>query len=805
MHHFAFAVRSLLKSPGFTLVAVFTIAIGIAANTAIFSVFNSVVLQPLGFPQPENIVRIWTNDAGRNFQAPALAWPKYEIYRDSAQSFSAIAASAFHNATLTGTGEAEQLGGLAVSTSFLPTLGLGVARGRNFSADEDAPGGPPVVILSHELWQNRFGARESILGESIVLNGTPTTVIGVLAPQPPFPFNQAQYVVPRPDAPVGLTPEQVANGAIYLQVTARLKPGVSFAQADAEIKAIGARYRAEFPTRLDAHSEHELRRFIDELVGNLRPTFYLLLAACGFVLLIACANVASLFLGRLSARHKEIAVRLSLGATRGDIVRQFLIESLVFSLAAGAVGVVCSLWAIAAIGGALENQLPRAAELRFDGLALAFSAGLSGFAALLVGLVPALQASRSDLAETLKDTARSGGGGRAGRRFRAGLIVAEVALSVTLLIGAGLLLVSFWKLQRTPPGFDATGVAAAFVSIPPDRYRTPEQQAAFFDRVVARLQAHPQVTSASAVAGLPLSGFLSVSPYSIGGREILPLPQRPLAGFRIASPDYLRTLGLTLKEGRFFEVTDHAQAQKVVVLNESFARRLFPGESALGKVILSGRDADVTNLVVGIVGDVKSQSLSNPPPDEIYYALAQRGRPGMQLAAKTSGDPVALQSLMRAAVAAEDNTVALSFFQTMEQVMLNSLGVQRILATLIAAFAAIAFALAIIGLYSVLAYAVTQRTSEIGLRMALGAQREQVVSLVMREGLWLVGIGLLVGLVGAAGATRLMSSLLFSVRPLDPSVYAVVVIAFAAVAALACLVPSLRAARVDPIVALRTE
>lgn len=800
-----YAVRSLVKSPGFTLVAVLTITIGIAANTVLFSVFNTVVLNPLDFPQSHRLVRAWVDDPAGRFSAPAASWPKYELYRQQAKSFTGLCASAFHSGTLTSRGQAEQLNGLAVTSNFLAVHGMRVATGHDFDARDDVVGGPHPVILTHEVWQNQLGGAADIIGRIIELSGVPTEVVGVLPPHLPFPYNQVQYLIPRPDENAGIPLDKVhQGGAIYLQVTGRLKPGVTIEQADAELHTLSKAYNAEYPTRMDANSDHLLRPYADELVGNTRPTFYVLLAACGFVLLIACANIASLFLGRLSARHKEIAVRLSLGASRRDIIRQFLVESLVFSGVAGALGLLVSLWAIPAVAKLAANQLPRAAEIAFDGRALAFSLVAAVVTAGLVGLVPAWQASRAQLAEALKDSARTGGGGNTGRRFRASLIVTEVTLSVTLLVGAALLMTSFWKLLTTDAGFNGKGVAAAFVNLPLQRYDTPEKRIAFFNAVGAELTRQPAITHASPVVGLPLSGFAPITPYTAGGTPVLPLPQRPLTGFRIAGVDYKELLGLTLREGRWFRPTDTIKNPPVIVINESLARKLFPGQSAIGKTILTGPTGEIVNEIVGVIADVKTNGLNQPAPDELYFSATQRAINGMGFAARTTGDPATLQATMRSALKAVDPTIALSFFQTLDQITLNSLGVQRIAAWLIGCFAGIAFLLAIVGLYSVLAYNVTQRTAEIGIRMALGALPGQVIGIILRQGLGLVAGGVAAGLGLAFAASRLISAQLYGVESLGFAIHAAVALSFILVATLACLLPARRAARVDPIVALRT-
>ena len=522
------------------------------------------------------------------------------------------------------------------------------------------------------------------------------------------------------------------------------------------------------------------------------------------MLLIACANVASLFLGRLTARQREIAVRQSLGVTRGRLVKQFLAESLLFSMMAGALGTLLALWALSAIDVLVKAQLPPNTALTLNWRALVFTGTVTLVTALLVGLAPALQASRAPLVDVLKDSARGSSGERGGR-FRATLIVAEVALSIVLLVGSSLLLMSFVKLQRTPPGFEARGAASAFVGVPAGRYTTPAQQVQFFERVIERLRTDPRVTDAAASLSLPLSGGSPRSPYGIAGRPVPPLPQRPLAGLEIVSPDYFRLMRITLAAGRTFTDADRAGAPAVCIVNDSLARRLFPGESALGRVVLRGANADVRSEIVGVIHDVKTNGINSPTPDEIYYPMAQLGRPGMAVVARTDGDAAALQAVIRTAVAGVDNDQPISFFATLENNVSQSLGTQRIVASLTAVFAALALVLSAVGLYSVLVFTVSQRTPELGIRMALGAQPGQVIGLVMRSGLELVAVGLALGLVAAAGVARLIRSLLYDVQPLDPLVYAAVALLFTLVASLACLLPSLRASRIDPLEALRAD
>lgn len=797
------ALRALRKSPGFSLVAILTIAVGIGANTSLFSVYDRLVLNPVTIPDARSLVAIWTNNPQLNFNAPAISWPRYEEMRDQARSFSSIGVSAFDNFTLTGNGDPEQLNGLRVSWTFLPTLGILPTSGRNFTAAEDLPNGPAVCIISHELWQTRFGGRP-IVGETIVLNSQPWQIVGIMPSHVTAPFGQTQIYAPRVFEVGGLTPIQVQNGAGYAQPLARLKPGVTLAQAREDLVSIAHAARERFPTRLDANNDTYPRAIVESLVSNLEPTFNALNGAVAFVLLIACANVASLFLSRLTSRHKEIAVRQSLGATRMHVLRQFIIESFVFSIAAGVVGVLLALWALSAIQSLVASQLPPTTILTLNARALVFTGLVSVLTALLVGLVPAIQASRADILDALKDNARGSSSGRGGT-FRSLLIVAEVMLSVVLLVGSTLLLISFLKLQNTAPGFEPKGAAAAFVGTPPVRYPTAAQQYRFFEQVIEALKAQPGVVDAAAATGVPLTGFNPRSPYAVGGRPVPPLPQRQIANLATASDGYFSLMQIPIVMGRAFNSQDRENATNVCIINESFAKRLFPSESPLGKVLLRGKDADIREEIVGVIRDVKTNGLNAPVPDEIYYPFRQLARPGMQVVARTTGDAAQLQSAIRAAVTSVDKDQPISFFATFDTNVGNSLGVQRIVASLTSVFAGIALVLSAIGLYSVVAYAVSQRTAEIGIRMALGAQRGQVIGLVMRNGLRLVAIGLVLGLVAAAGTARLLETLLYEVRPLDPLIYGGVAAIFTVIAALACLLPSLRASRIDPLLALRTD
>jgi predicted permease len=795
------SIRSLRNAAGFSTIVVTTMAVAIAATTAIFSAYDQLVLNPVSIPNPASRVAIWFNNPQRHVQSPSISIPRYDELRAHAQSFSSIGLSSFDSFTLTGHGEPAQLNGLRVSASFFPTLGILPAVGRNFADAEDVPNGPAVCIISHELWQTQFGGR-ALVGTTIELNGMPWQVVGIMPPRLTPPFATVQVFAPRVFETGGLTSVQIQAGATFAQPIGRLKSGVSIEQATAELAAFSRGYRERHPDKIDANNVTEARAFVATLVSGFQPTMYTLLGASAFVLLIACANAASLFLSRLLNRRKDVAIRLSLGATRGAILRHFLIESLVYSALAWTAGTMLALWALRGLQAVVASQIPPSVVLSLNWRALAFSGVVAMVSAVLTGLIPALQASRPNVVESLKDTARSTTSAQ-GHRSRQLLIVAEVMLSVMLLVGAALLITSFLRLQRTELGFDVQGIATAFVSVPPARYSTPARQEEFFRTVLERLAAQPGVTQAALGFSVPLAGSAR-TPYAVEGQPPPSAGQQPIAGMNIVSRDYFGTYGIPIVDGRGFTEADRLNAPPVCVINETFARHVFPDRSAVGQVLLLSNGTRRVQIV-GVFRDVKTAGANLPVPDEAYFPAAQLTRPGMNLIAKTTGDPNSLQAVFRGVVADVDKSQAVSFFSTMESAVAQSLGTQRLVATLTMLFAGLAVALAVIGLYSVLAHLVSQRTAEIGVRMALGATRRQVLQLVMRSGLWLVVVGLSLGLLGAAGASGLIRQQLFEVEPLDFGTYLAVAALFLVVAAAACFVPSLRASRIDPLVAFRTE
>ncbi len=800
-----FAFRSLAKTPGFTVVAILTMGIAIGACTALFSVLQAVVLRPLPYPQPETLVSVWALNAERNLETPALSWAKYEAFRTRTDVFADVGMSAGNSFTLTeGTGDPEQVAGRHVTRNFLPILGLSPLRGRNFSAEEDSEGGAPVALISRQLWQSRFNGDPQIVGRLVQFDGVGRTVVGVFDDLP-LPFNGTAVLVPRADD-LPYLPRANRDNGITHQALARLAPGQTVASANLRLAEMVQQFKTDRPSHIDAENRNEVRTLEQQVLGNLDRTFWTLAGAVAAVLLIACANVANLFLARVSARQKEIAVRLSLGARRGEVVRQFLAESVMFSLLAGVVGVLLAWWSLRGIQVVAGPQLPRAEEIALDPAVLAFALATTLVAALLIGLYPAWQASRTDVGTVLKDNSRGAGGGTAARAFRQVLVVSQVALSIILLICAGLLVLSFHRLQSADLGFRVEGRALGQLNLPAARYGTPEQAREFYRQLQQKLDEAPELEAAGAGFGTPLSGVGAISPYAVQGRPIPEVTKQPLASLRMVTPGYFEAMGIQLREGRFLNADDRGDGERVAVINETLAKKLFPGERVLDQVIISGR-TPTKYRIVGVIRDVKANGLAAPPPDEIYFAHSQRGGGFMTVVAVPRAGLAAASAIpvLRRAVQEIDPSLAVAQPQTYEQLVSQSIGVQRVTMALLLTFAGIAALLAAVGVYSVMAYSVAQRTGEIGVRLALGASAGSILGLILRTGALQVGLGLALGLGGALAASRLLQQALYEVRPFDPLVFTAVAAFFALVAAVACLVPARRALRVDPVEALRTE
>jgi putative ABC transport system permease protein len=797
-----FGLRVLAKSPGFTAVALVVLALGVGANTAIFSVVNAVLLRPLPFEHAERLVQAKRVNVKKGTTTSAHSFPNFADMRAQSNSFEALAAYNDTDAALTGAGAPERVSGVSASADIFRVLGVGAQLGRAFAPDDERPGGAPVVVITHGTWQRRFGADPQVVGREVTLDGKPKTVVGVLPADFQFPFaNQApEYFTPLD--PQGDMEKQ--RGANYLQVLGRLKEGVPVAQAEAELKAIAARLEQQYPDANEGRSV-ALVSAQEEMVGNLRATLLVLLGAVGFVLLVACANVANLQLARASGRGREMAIRTALGASRARVMRQLLTEGLLLSVAGGALGLLFAVWGVALISSFVPADIPRFKEVGLDPTVLGFTFAASLLAGVAFGLAPALQASRVDLGESLKEGGRGATAGRTRNRVRSLLIVSEVALSLVLLVGAGLLVKSFWRLRNTNPGFNPQRVLSASVSLPEVKYSKDEQLVQFYRQALGRAAALPGVEAAAAIMPLPLgSNDINIS-FMAEDRPDPGPGSRPVAGTRVITPDYLRVMGVPLLRGRAFNDRDTADAPKVLIVNETLARQLFPGEDPLGKRLAIGLNS-IHGEIVGVVGDVHSRGLEREAGLELYVPYEQTPFNSMQLVLRTKeGDPAALAAPLRAAVREIDKDVPLYEVKTMEQLVADSVARQRFSMTLLAAFAGLALALAAVGIFSVMSFLVAQRTHEIGVRVALGAQARDILRMVVRYGMGLALAGVAAGLAGAFALTRLMSGLLYGVSATDPVTFAGVSLLLVVVALAACLVPARRATKVDPMVALRYE
>jgi putative ABC transport system permease protein len=798
-----YGARTLRRNPGFTGVAILALTLGIGGNSAIFSVVNAVLLRPLPYAEPDRIMRIFATAPDRGLDQTSLSYQRASAIAEQSQLLEHAGAYTFDTTNLTGIDEPVQLTAIKMSPGVFDVIRMKPALGRNFLPEEDKRGGAQVVILSHELWRRQFGSAHDIVGQAIALEGGSYTVVGVMPPDFNFPGGQIDCYLPRPFEPSFVNRETVERGAGFLQMVGRLRPGVTVQQSQAEVDGIAEGNK--IPDHPDATFGMLVRPLPDVVTEGVRPTLIILLGAVAFVLLIACANVANLLLARAAGRQKEIAVRVALGASRARLIRQFLTESILLSLMSGALGVLLASWGVDLLVSGATGNVPRAAEINVDARVLGFTLLIALLTGLVFGLAPALQASKTGLNETLKDTSRGSTGGGRRARIRGALVVIEVALSVVLLIGAGLLIRSFVLLQDVDAGFDSGNLLVANISLPNSRYAQPAQRAAFYTRLCQEVAALPGVVSVGATQSLPLTGSDSRTLIGIEGRPVVPLAERPIVSMGIVSEDYLKTMGIPLLQGRFFTDQDKENAPTTVIINQSFARRFFPDEDPIGKRILGFGAAPQSREIIGVVGDVRHFGLDSSPAEAIYFSSNQRPALAMAVVVKTAGPPLSLTAAVRGSVLAIDKDQPIANLQTMDEIVSGSISNQRFILLLLGLFAAVALALAAIGIYSVMAYTVTQRTGEIGLRMALGAQTRDVLKLVVGQGMWMALIGVAVGIGGAFALTRVMTSLLFTVTATDPITFVAIPLILAIVALAACFVPARRAAKVDPMVALRYE
>jgi putative ABC transport system permease protein len=797
-----YGTRMLLKSRGFALVAVVTLALGIGINTAIFSVVNAVLLKPLPYEKPERIVRVYSTNEKRGITSNPFSYPNFADYRAEQQTFEALAAYTGASAALSGGDTPEQVAGVATSVDLFKVLGTPALKGRTFAPEDEREGGGTAVVISHGMWQRRFGGDPNIVGRQISLDGLSKTIIGVM----PEGF-QFLFVNDQPEFWVPLDPKggmNIQRGAIYLSVLGRLRPNVTIEQAGAEMRTIAGRLAEQYKSE-NANRSVNLVPALEDMTEDLRPTLLVLLGAVGFVLLIACANVANLLLARAAGRGREMAIRAAHGASRWRIIRQLLTESLLLALLGGGLGLLLAVWGVELLASVVPADIPRFDQTGVDLSVLAFTFLASMLTGVIFGFAPAMQASRLDLNEALKEGGRSSTGGRVRNRVRSILIVSEVALSLVLLVGAGLLIKSFIELRSVNPGFNPQNALTASVSLPTVRYKENEKVRHFYQQAIERVSQLPNVEAVGAIMPLPYSNNAMSISFTVDGRPEPPPSERPASGARISTPGYFSAMGIPLVRGRVFTDQDRADSPKVILINETFARKHFPGEDPVGRRLQLGMNS-INGEIVGVVGDVRSSRLDAEAGAEFYVPFSQVPVHDLSLVVRTrSGDPAALAPLMRQAVQEIDKDQPLYEVQTMSRLVASSIARQRFSMTLVALFALLALALASVGIFSVMSFLVTQRTHEIGIRMALGAQASDVLRMILGQGMLFTLLGLVLGLISAFALTRLMSGLLFKVRATDPLIFIGVSLLLAMVAFIACYLPARRATRVDPMQALHYE
>ena len=800
-----FALRMLRKNLGFTLAAVMTLALGIGGNTAIFTVTNALLLRPLPFPNPLQLVLISVKrrEGAKETAGGPSTLARFEDLRDHSQSFSAVAAATNDSLNLTGHGEPEQVPVARVSPNFFDVLGIRTQLGRLFTADEGRPEGKPVVVLSNSLWHTRFGGDPNIIGQTVNLDSVPETIVGVLPADIHLPFiGPAEVWSPRYFELSLLTPQHIRQGAGYLTLIARLRAQISLQAATAEMEVLQHQYSLDNPKAPDAGPtvSMEVGKLQDLVVADIRTRLLVLSAAVGVLLLIACANVASLLLSRALGRRKEIAIRAALGAERLVIVRQLLTESVLLSIIGGCCGLAIAWAAIRSFAASSAYASLPEIPIAIDWRVLAFTLLLSIATGVLFGVAPALQLSRTDVNSTLRDENRGSAGSRSRTQLKGMLVIAQVALSTVLLIGAGLLVRSFAHLLTVFPGFDPENVLTMDISLPTVKYSDAQKQIAFFDELMRRVSALPGVRSAGMSAAQPLTR-IRVTPLLIEGQPEVPLMERPFTIIEAISPGFLGTMRIPLRAGRAFTDADNRQAPLVVIVNEALARRYWRNENPVGKHIAAGRQAPAE--VVGVSGNAKNNGLALDAEPQLYLPFAQLPWGNMNLFVRTAVDPHSLVGPVRQQVSAIDPDQPVTRIQTVEELIDSSRSQPRFTMLLLGIFSATALVLAIVGIYGVLAYSVAQRRQEMGIRLALGAARSDIVRSVVGQGLLLAGYGIAVGLIVAFALTRVMATLLYHVGTHDLETFALTPIAFALIAAFASYLPARRAMQVDPAEALR--
>ncbi len=773
-----YGARMLFKNPGFTLIAVITLSLGIGANTAIFSVVNSVLLRPLPYEAPDRLVYVWDSNPTAGFPRFASSPPNFADWRRQQQSFEYLAAFLGWSFNLTGRGEPERLQGARVSAEMFTLLGVKPLLGRTFLAEEDKAGKNRVALLSRALWQRRFAEDRNVIGQSIMLNGESYTIIGVIPPDFLVP-SQSELWIP------GGFDDLTRRGNHMLGVIGRLKPGMTLAQAQTDMETIASRLEQQYPDTNKGWGVRLVPLF-DVVVGDVRLALWVMLGAVGFVLLIACVNVANLLLARAAARQREVAIRVALGAGRWRIVRQLLTESVLLALAGGTLGLLLSVWGVEMLTSLSAGGIPRVEEIGVDHRALGFTLLVSLLTGLVFGLAPALQSSKPELNESLKESGKGGETGRRGNRVRSLLVVVEIAMSLVLLIGAGLLLRSFLRLQQVKLGFQPENVMTAQISLPPAKYSNDQQRNNFFQNLLQQISAAPGVESAGVIDPLPLVGDATWE-FFIEGGPLLSNGRGQNTNFRRCTPDYFRTMGVPLLGGRLFTDRDTAESEQVVIINETLRRRFFPNADPLGKRIAFDGANGPWHTIVGVVGVVRHLGLDQEAGLELYRPFAQEPNRSVTLVVKSSLERVSVVASIRREVSKLDAEQPIHSISPMTEIIARDIAPERFNLALLAVFAAVALLLAVIGVYGVMSYAVTQRTREIGVRIALGAQAPDLLKLVVGQAMWLVLAGVASGVGGALTLTHLIKKLLFEVESGDPLTFIA------------------GATKVDPMIALRCE
>jgi len=804
-----YATRSLLKHPGFSAIAVLTLALGIGANTAIFSVVNATLLRPLPFKDPDRVVMIWgflpklakTNDRLPNSPANFLN------LHDQNQSFEDLSAFRSWSWQLTGGGEPELLRGVRVTSEFFQAVGINPLLGRTFVAEEDMPNSARVAVISHGLWQRRFGGDNNVVGKTMTLTGQTVMVVGVMPEGFHFPgganmISGLQFALQNDIwVPMAFNEEErKAHGNLNLAVIGRLKGGVSASQAESDLRTL----QQKLPLGTIGYTLNVLPLH-QQMVGKIRKLLLVLLAVVALVLLIACANIANLLLARATSRQREFAIRAALGAGRLRLVRQLLTESLLLSLGGGAFGLLLALWGNRVLVSLIPRDVPRIQEVGVDARILGFTLLVSLVTGIVFGLAPALRASKADLNEALKEGLRGTTAGLHQNRLRSLLVVSEVAMALVLLVGAGLLMKSFVKLVDVKPGFNPANLLTMDIQLPdlpPSRYANDDEKAAFFKQLIDRLEALPGVESAGGVVSLPLSGAFESTDVILPGQSSD--EPRPEADYTTVTPDYFRAMQIPLLQGRHFSTQDKRDSPSVIIINDILARRLWPGETSIGRRLTVGFEK-TPREVIGVVGSIKQATLDSEARPAMYMPHQQQASSGLTVLVRTNGEPLALAGAVREQVRAIDKDVPVTHVQTMDQVFGASVAQPRFSVLVVGLFAVLALVLSTVGIYGVMSYIVSRRAHEIGVRMALGARANQVLKLVLKEGMLLALAGIAVGTFGAFALTRLISSLLFGVSAKDPFTFMAVAVFLAAVAFVACYIPARRATKLDPLEALRYE